>query len=174
MVNLFSDTLNSTICTNLSNNILVVFTLTKLKCLINWLLAICDDIFQFKRTKMWPFFLDSSQCNTRFSIITHWFKLLLSPLRWLLLGQVELRLISIVITSILELIIPWYIISMEGLVIHSCCLPLLCCQCCVVLLSHCCLLEMVLRLYWLLSDHMPRDLIVLFTLAKRRHHHLLI
>jgi hypothetical protein len=45
MVNFFSNTLNSTVETNLTNNELIVFTLAKLETLIDRLIGISNDIF---------------------------------------------------------------------------------------------------------------------------------
>ena len=69
MVDFFAYTLNTTISTNLTYDILVVFALSELKCLVNWLGTIGNDVFKFQWTKMRPLLLHSLQCNTRCLII---------------------------------------------------------------------------------------------------------
>ena len=65
VVNFLTNTLNSTINTYLSNNILIMLTLSNLQRLVDWLRAVSNDIFQFERAQVSPFGLDDSQSNTR-------------------------------------------------------------------------------------------------------------
>ena len=64
MVDFFAYTLNTTISTNLTYDILIVLALSELKSLVNWFRTIGNDVFKFQRTKMRPLLLYSLQCNT--------------------------------------------------------------------------------------------------------------
>ena len=64
MVDFFSNTLNSTIPANLSNNKLVVLRLAEFQALIDTLGTVSNDILKFKRSKFCPFFFYSSQCDS--------------------------------------------------------------------------------------------------------------
>mgnify|MGYP004531773273 CR=1 FL=1 len=65
MIDFFSNTLNSSIPANLSNDELIVLRLSEFQTLIYTLCTISNDIFKFKWSKLSPFFLNSSQCNSR-------------------------------------------------------------------------------------------------------------
>ena len=65
VIDLLSDTLDPPIISQLSNDELVEFALSKLHILVYGLLALLNDIFQSQRTKLHPFVFDDPQCDTR-------------------------------------------------------------------------------------------------------------
>lgn len=85
VVDLLANALNSTINSNLPNDVLIVLTLSKLKRLIDWFRTVSDDILQLQRAKVCPFLLNHSQCNawwdlsirligsSRLTLVTHRF-----------------------------------------------------------------------------------------------------
>ena len=83
MVDLLADTLNSTIYTQLPNDVFVVLALTKLEGLIDLLGAIGNDIFKLQWAKILPFLLDYSQSNTR-----RYIRIRLVSARWSILVSV--------------------------------------------------------------------------------------
>jgi len=80
MIDLFSDTLDSSIVSNLTDNVLVIFALAELEALVDWLVGVCDDVFKAERAKLAPLLLHSLESNTScfsliFSIgsfVNHW------------------------------------------------------------------------------------------------------
>ena len=68
MINFLSNTLNSAINTDLTDDVLVVLTLTKLKALINWLGAVGYDVFQLEWSETGPFGFDDMKSYTRWDI----------------------------------------------------------------------------------------------------------
>lgn len=72
VIDFLAYSLNSTIASNLTNNIFIESTLAKCKTLINGLIWISYDIFQFQRSQFSPFLLDGFKCCTWLIIvITH-------------------------------------------------------------------------------------------------------
>jgi hypothetical protein len=64
VVNFFSNTLNSAVKTDLTNDELIVFALAKLETLIDRLIGISNDILQSQWTKFTPLLLDCSESNS--------------------------------------------------------------------------------------------------------------
>jgi len=73
MVDLFSNSLNSTIFSNLANDKLIISTLAKLELLIYRLSRISNDLFKLEWAKFCPFFFHSLKSSTRlfFTISIH-------------------------------------------------------------------------------------------------------
>jgi len=64
VVNFFSNTLNSAVKTDLTNDELIVFALAKLETLIDRLIGISNDILQSQWTKFTPLLLHCSESNS--------------------------------------------------------------------------------------------------------------
>jgi hypothetical protein len=62
MIDFFSNTLNSAIPANLSNDKLVVLGLAEFQALIDTFGTVSNDVFKFKWSKLSPLFFYSSQC----------------------------------------------------------------------------------------------------------------
>ena len=111
MVDFFAHTLNTTVCTNLTYDILVVLALSKLKCLINWFRTICNDILKFQWTKMRPFLLNSLQCNTRCLIINRTISQLITRTIISHIGWHVTAIVLWFIFIIFILVILWHVLS---------------------------------------------------------------
>jgi hypothetical protein len=72
MIDLLTDTLNSSIIANLTYNEFVVFALAKLQCLVNRFRAILNDVLKLKRAQLRPFFLHRFESNSG-HVIIFWF-----------------------------------------------------------------------------------------------------
>jgi hypothetical protein len=70
MIDLFSDTLDSSIVSNLTDNVLVIFALAELEALVDWLVGVSNDVFKAERAKLAPLLLHGLKSNTScFSLI---------------------------------------------------------------------------------------------------------
>ena len=69
MVDLLTDTLNSSVWTNLTNDKFVEPTLSKLKTLINGLVGVCHDVFKLQWSQLSPFLFHSLQSSSRLVIV---------------------------------------------------------------------------------------------------------
>ena len=84
VINLLTNTLDSTVKTNLTDDELIVLALAKLEALIDRLIGISNDVLQSERSKLTPLLLNRSQCNTGGFFLLQWLlvKLRVLHVRW--------------------------------------------------------------------------------------------